>query len=163
MKAPLLLTLLSFTLYRVLLFTTGEMWISICVFIIPIALLSFGMIVRNSLKYKNWYLSPLNLTTEKFTKEMQSDISQELLYEKVKSVINDSEFKLVDEDEKQLTLLATTAPNWLTWGENIYIELLPNSNSVRITSVTIFGNYSWKKNSSNYESFIDQFEESLTI
>ena len=62
-------------------------------------------------------------------------------------------------------IVATTFPNFYTWGENMYVEITEienNMSEIKFTSATIFG-YSWKRNKKNTDKFFQLFEESLTI
>jgi hypothetical protein len=107
----------------------------------------------------------LNITLERSFHAIQSEISAELLYEKLLEVAEDAEFKLLDTDKTTLSLLMGTSINFWTWGENVYIKIEPTQNGsvINFTSVTLFGNTSWKRNDKNFDSFIQDFESSLTI
>lgn len=164
-KIPLLLTLLSFVIYRLTLYLTGELWLSLLIFLVPISLLLISFILRKRLAYSKWFLSSINIFCERKSHVITSDISMDLLYEKLHEVVQDTEFKLLDSDKLSSRLLMGTSLNFWTWGENIYILLEPSSNEtvIHFTSVTLFGNTSWNRNDKNFVSFIDSFESSLII
>ncbi|MCH2225919.1 MAG: hypothetical protein MK066_14210 [Crocinitomicaceae bacterium] len=165
MKIPLILTITTYLTYKVMVYTTGYPLVSLLVFILPILILSSHLILRRKLRYRSWFLNKSNRLVERIHQETTSDISSELLFEKLVEVINKSEFNLLDTDPVKLQVLASTSVNFWTWGENIYIEVIPTNETsqVNLTSVTIFGNYSWNRNKKNHEHFYRSFEESLTI
>ncbi|MFT5601749.1 MAG: hypothetical protein ACI9N1_001997 [Flavobacteriales bacterium] len=165
MKIPLILTVFTYLGYRLLIYLTGAYFLSLLLFIIPVALLVTNLLLRKKLKYRNWFLNKTNLLNDKMIRNSNSNISSELLFEKLKEVIQESNFKLLETDSNSLMILASTSPNFWTWGENIYINILPDTENSKITltSVTIFGSYAWSRNKSNHEQFYHSFEESLTI
>jgi len=165
-RAPLLFTLFFFVLYKVINHFTGEVWIPLLVFIVPVGLLIVNLMIRKSLRYKSWFLSYLNFLLERKSYSTKSVISEDLLYDKIIEVVDDSEFQLLDTDKDSLNILCGTSTNFWTWGENIYIQLETNEDntaSIQFVSTTLFGGSSWKRNQNNYESFIASFEASLTI
>ncbi len=128
-------------------------------------LLVLSLIFRRKLYFKSWILSKMNFFLGKEVRVDQSEISKDLLYEKLLEVIEESDFYLADTDRKSFQLLATTFPNFLTWGENMYVEIKEignNQSEIKFISATIFG-YSWNKNKKNTDKFFQLFEESLTI
>lgn len=164
-KAPLLLSIICFAIYRILFYFTDNIWLSLSIFLVPVALMVFNFSVRKKLSYSNWFLSSGNFFLEKRTHSFTSDLDTELLYVKLLEVIESSEFDLLDMDESKLQILLGTSTNFLTWGENIYIQIAPASNgsSIEFTSVTLFGTTSWKRNDKNFDSFIQLFESSLIV
>lgn len=159
-------SLLFFVLYRLIYFYTDDFWISVSVFSVPIGILLLNLVLRKSLNYKTWFLKILRPLLDAKKTSFHSPISSDLLIEKLKEVIQDSKFKLYDENTKEQELLCGTTINRLTWGENIYIKLTPaddDSTTIEFTSTTIFGNNSWKKNETNYDTFVHEFENALTI
>lgn len=165
-KTPLLLSVIFFLIYRLTSYLTGEVWLSLLVFTPLIGLLVTNLFLRKSLRYKNWFLSSVNLLLERKTSHSDIDLSPDLLFEKLLEVIEDSEFRILDVDNESLQILCGTSTNFWTWGENIYIQLNENkdkSTSVEFVSTTLFGGTSWKRNEKNYESFVTSFEDSLTI
>lgn len=165
MKIPLILTGFTYSLYIIAIYYTGETVISLLVFLLPVILLVSGLILRKKLKYNYFFLSRLNFLTDSKKEIYTSDISSDLLFEKLLQVILDADFKLLDTDENNLIILASTAANFLTWGENICIRILPDGEQavIELTSYTIFGSYSWKRNEHNTENFYNAFEASLII
>lgn len=159
-------SLLFFVLYRLIYFYTGNFWLSISVFCIPIGILLLNIALRKSLNFKAWFLKILGPLLDAKKTSFHSAISSDILIEKLKEVIQESKFKLYDGNTKEQELLCGTPINGLTWGENIYIKLIPtddDSITIEFISTTIFGNNSWKKNESNYDVFVREFENALTI
>lgn len=164
-KSPLLLSLIFFLAYRLINYLTGEVWLSLLIFIPLIGLLILNLSLRKSLRYKKWFLNSVNLFIETKTYHLEVDLSADLLFDKLLEVIEDSEFKLLDSDKDSAEILCGTSANFLTWGENMYIQLWETNGttSVQFISTTLFGKISWNRNEKNYESFIASFEASLTI
>ena len=84
---------------------------------------------------------------------------------KLSEVIEESDFDLADSNKDNFEIVATTFPNFYTWGENMYVEITEienNMSEIKFTSATIFG-YSWRRNKKNTDKFFQLFEESLTI
>jgi hypothetical protein len=165
-KVPLLFTLIFFVLYKVISFYTGEIWLPLLVLVVPVGLLIVNLMIRKSLRYKTWFLCSLNFLLERKSCSTKSEISADLLFDKIIEVIGNSEFKLLDTDKDHFYILCGTSTNLLTWGENIYIQIEKNGDdaaNIQFVSTTLFGGSSWKRNQNNYESLIASFEESLTI
>lgn len=165
-KIPLLFTLIFFVLYKVISHYSNEPWLSLLIFTIPIGLLIVNLLIRKKLNNKHWFLSSINFLLERKSYTTRSDISADLLFYKLIELIEHSEFQLFDKDEERLSILCGTSTNFLTWGENIYIQLEAqndHSTTIEFVSTTLFGSSSWKRNQNNYAAFIASFEESLTI
>ncbi len=164
-KIPFLVGIISFAVYRLTFYLTGNAWLSLLIFLIPISLLIVSFLFRKSLTYSNWFLSPANISLERSYHSIQSEISSFLLYEKLLEIAEDSQFTLLDTDKTTLRILMGTSINYWTWGENVYIKIDPTQNGsvINFTSVTLYGNTSWKRNDKNFDSFIQAFESSLTI
>lgn len=165
-KAPLLFTLICFVLYLTLRHFTGEIWISLLVFIPPVGLLITNLALRKNLRYKSWFIRYLGFLLEKKEFTTNSTISTDLLFDKLLEVIQDSEFQLLDADKTSFSLLCGTSVNFWTWGENIYIQLESGEDStthLQFVSTNLFGGSSWNRNTNNYSSFINSLEDSLTI
>ncbi|WP_107038844.1 hypothetical protein [Brumimicrobium mesophilum] len=141
--------------------SNGMMWIVL--FIIGFFFLNRAL--RNSLSFKNYFTSPYNITTAKNCIKKEIDIPKELLFEKLKEVINDSNFKLVQTDEERLEILATTSINPYSWGENIYLsfESIEENTILTIYSTTLFQRISWGKNKINFNNLLKQIDDSLTV
>ena len=106
----------------------------------------------------------VNKRTEKIG-SWESPKSQGQLIGKLLEVIEESDFDLADSNKDNFEIVATTFPNFYTWGENMYVEITEienNMSEIKFTSATIFG-YSWKRNKKNTDKFFQLFEESLTI
>jgi len=165
-RTPLLFTLAIVVCYKLIAYLTNEPILSLCIFAFPIGLLILNLALRKKIRYKNWFTSSIQFLIEKEDRSEESDIPISLLYEKLLEVVNDSEFKLLDQDDKNHRILIGTSLNFWTWGENIYIDLIESegdSTKVEMTFVTLFGNTSWNRNSQHYSSFMSSFEASLTI
>lgn len=164
-RAPLLLTLIFFVLYRVISYYTGDIWLPLLVFVVPVGLLILNLSLRKRLRYSSWFLSSINFLLERKKYVRQIEISKELLFDKLIEVIGESKFNLLDSNKDQSQLLCGTSINFWTWGENIYINLesLDGETTIEFTSTTLFGGSSWNRNQNNFESFNKSFETSLTI
>lgn len=164
-KIPLLFSVLCFVVYRTLFHFTGNIWLSLLIFLLPIGLVIFNFFVRKQLSFSKWFLSAGNLFLEKSSHSSESELDPELLYAKLLEVIDDSTFKLLDTDSSKLRILSGTSLSFWSWGENVYIQVLPSPGGsiIRFTSVTLFGTSSGKRNSRNFDSFIRLFESSLII
>lgn len=164
-RAPLLFTLLFFVLYKVISYYTGELWLPLLVFTIPVGLLILNLSLRKRLRYSSWFLISINFLLARKRYFTKSEISTELLFDKLIEVIEESKFKLLDSNKGQSQILCGTSSNFWTWGENIYINLenLSGETTIEFTSTTLFGGSSWNRNQNNFESFTKSFESSLTI
>jgi len=129
------------------------------------AMLIGSLILRKKLAFKSWILSKMNFLMAKEVTIFTSEIPKDLLFEKLLEVIEESDFDFADSNKETFEIVATTFPNFFTWGENMYIEISVDKNEmseIKFTSATIFG-YSWKRNRKNTNKFFQLFEESLTI
>ena len=125
----------------------------------------FNLVIRKSLLFKNYFTSRFNLLTSKIRFEKEFDIPQELMFDKIVEVINDSTFKLVQADKERFEILAITKISWISWGENLYISFETNEGKtiMKLCSVTLFQITSWGKNEKNYNELIQEIENSLTV
>ncbi len=165
-RIPFLLGIAFYLIYKLIAYLTGEVWLPLLVFLIPVGILVLSFVWRKSLKRKSWFLSPVNFLFERDHYSFQSDISNDLLFDKLIEVVEDSEFKLFDSDRDKRSILCGSYLNFWTWGENIYITLEEKEGegtTIRFTSCTLYGNVSWNRNEKNYQTFITSFEESLII
>lgn len=162
---PFFITITVIVLYKLIGYFTGMPLLGLLVLCVPISLLIVNMLLRKKLKYAFWFLSDYNIFLEKKKAAFESEISKELLFEKLLEVVNDSKFKLEDIDKENFQLLISTSPNALTWGENMYIKIttVKTVSVVTMTSVSVFGSYSWNRNDQHHKEFQVSFEESLTI
>ncbi len=163
-RIPLFTSLVFYGLYKAIAYFTGDPWLPLLIFCMPILLLILNFQLRKKLKYKGWFTNNNPLFAESES-TFDSNIEQELLYDKLLEVIEDSSFELRDENRAKGELLISTPLNLLTWGENIYIQIesTHKGSKVHFNSVTIFGNSSWSRNDRNYEEFYENFEQSLII
>ena len=164
-RIPLLIGVSSFVIYRFALYMTNDFWISLLVVLIPLGLIFLGFFFRKNLYYSILYLSPKNIFVKRTTHSIQSEISTDLLIEKLIEVIEFSKFSLFDADKTNLIILCGTSVNFWTWGENIYIQLEATNDgtNIKFTSVTLFGNQSWGRNDKNFDLFFESFESSLIV
>jgi hypothetical protein len=137
------------------------MWIVLLI----IGFFFLNLALRNSLSFKNYFTSPYNISTAKNSIVKEIDIPKELLFKKMKEVINDSNFKLVQADEKSFEILATTSLNLYSWGENMYLtfESKGDKTMMKIISTTLFQRISWGKNKQNFDDLLQQIDDSLTV
>lgn len=134
-------------------------------FFIFYAIPIFNLLGRNFIYLKKYYTSSINIFTAKFRYEKTFDISKELMFEKIKEVIHESEFRLKVADDDQYEILATTKLSFLSWGENLYISFEDQGEEtvMKFCSVTLFQMFSWGRNQKNYKDLLQKFDDSLTV
>lgn len=125
----------------------------------------FNLLVRYNISFKPYFLSKWNILSSKFSREIEIDVPKELVFEKLLEVITNSSFAIKYKNKDKFEILATSKLSWLSWGENIYIELilLKGITLIKFDSVTFFQIYSWGKNENNFQDFIQKLDESLTV
>lgn len=125
----------------------------------------FNFAVRKSLSFKNYFTHKYNPFTSKYRSEVHFDISEDLMFEKVIEVLEDSPFKLAKADEQKLEILAYTNISLQSWGENLYVsfETVGGETIMKVSSVTFFQVLSWGKNKSNTQKLLSAIESSLTV
>lgn len=125
----------------------------------------FNLVVRQSLACKSYFTSPYNLLTTKVYFAEAFDIPQELMFDKIIEVVQDSSFTLAAADKTQFEVLATSKITLWSWGENLYIQVDTTGDKtvVQFCSVTLFQIYAWGKNEKNINDLLDEIEQSLTI
>jgi len=130
-----------------------------------ISLIIFNLSFRKSLFLKKYFTSKYNVLTSKFRSEKVYDISEELMFEKVVEVINNSNLKIATADKLKLEILAITPITFTSWGESLYINFDSSTNGcvMHFCSVVPFGMYSWGKNEINSEYVLKKIEDSFTI
>lgn len=130
-----------------------------------LAFFIFNFIVRRSLSFKNYFTSPYNFLTSKIKYKKTFDLEQELMFEKIKEVLKDSKFKLIEADKNKFEILAITGISFQSWGENLYISFQPTDNGtlMKVCTVSLFQIYTWGKNEKNYSDLIEQIDKSMTI
>jgi len=164
-KIPLLFSFICFVIYRMLFYFTENSWLSLSIFLVPLGLLIFSFSVRKHLSFSAWFLSPANIFIERRSHSSESDLDGDLLYHKLLEVVDNSDFRLLDTNTDKLQFLLGTSANFWTWGENIYVQVVPSPDGsvIQLNSVTLFGNASWNRNDQHFHSFIESFESSLII
>jgi len=135
------------------------------IFLIIVAFFIFNLIVRKSLTFKNYFTSKYNLLTAKVWMEKSYDIPKELMFEKIKEVIDDSNFELIEADNDKFEILAISKITFKSWGENLYIsfEARGVETIMKFCSATLFQVSSWGKNEKNYTDLLNEIESSLTV
>ena len=130
-----------------------------------LGLFIFHLAIRNSLYFQSYFTSPLNVFSSKVRSKKSYDIDQQLMYEKVKEVVEDSAFRLKGTNDNTFEILATTRMTFKSWGENMYIRFEPNGEGtiMKVCSVTFFQMVSWGKNQKNCDDLLHAIERSLTI
>lgn len=125
----------------------------------------FNLIVRRNPNFKGYLTSKYNILTSKNRSEHESDIPIDLMFDKIKEVLEQSSFKLSYADKSKKELMATTGMSWTSWGENIYInfDTVEGKTRMHFCSTTFFQVTSWGRNDRNIEGLIQEIEESLTI
>ena len=125
----------------------------------------YNIITRKSLKFKKYFISPINILTSKKHFQIKYDIPKELLYEKIIEVINHSNLSLVDTSSANYEILANKSLSFISWGENICIifESEENNSIMKFYSTTLFSVTSLGKNEKNYHDLLNEIENSLTV
>lgn len=125
----------------------------------------FNLLVRKSLSFKNYFISPYNLFTTKVHYQKTYEIPKKLMFEKTMEVIENSNFRLIDTNREKLEFLAISSITFKSWGENLYISFEQNGDDtiMKFCSTTFFQMYSWGKNEKNYDDFLNNIEQSLII
>jgi len=125
----------------------------------------FNFWVRKNYNFKPYFTSKFNILTSKYRSVVSSELSKELMFQKMIEVLNNSQLKVVYTDEVNLHILATKGISWKSWGENIYIDFTEEDGRTQMnfTSTTVVGIVSWGANEKNYHGMLFNFEESLTI
>ncbi len=141
-----------------------NLFLWIIIFLI-VAFFIFNLIIRKSLSFKNYFTSKFNLFTNKVRYKKTFDLPNDLMYQKVIEVINDSKFKLADTDKEKFEILAISTMSAISWGENLYIDFETKGNEtiMHFCSTTFFQMYDWGKNEKNYTVLLNEIESSLTI
>mgnify|MGYP006189800899 FL=1 len=125
----------------------------------------FNLSIRKNPNFKDYFIGKFNFLTNKYSMEMEFDLSQPLLIEKMKEVLISSGFKLMHVDEQKGIISASSSISWYSWGENIYIEMDADNDktSLKLTSACLLQIYDWGKNKRNLQKISREFEKSLTI
>jgi hypothetical protein len=125
----------------------------------------FNLIVRKSLSFRGYFTSRYNLLTSKVRSEKTFDVPKDLMFEKVKEVIESSNFKLVAFNKETFEILAISKFSFQSWGENLYIRFQSEGENtiMEFCSTTLFQIYSWGKNEKNYADLMSEIEGSFTI
>lgn len=132
---------------------------------INLVVLSFNLIVRKKLKFKDYFLSPFNIFSAKFSKDFEVEIPAELAFDKIVEVIAESGFQLITADREQMQILAIARMGIRSWGENVYFSFVEQGEKtlVQFNSAALFQIYTWGKNEQNYSVFFNRLEHSFTI
>ena len=147
-------------------FNTGENNLGTFFLIsIPLGIFSFNFLVRKRYSFKAYFTAKYNLLTSKYHSVVSSELSKELMFQKMIEVLNNSKINIVYTDETNLHILGTKGMSWTSWGENIYIDFTEEDDRTQMNfvSTTVVGIVSWGKNEKNYHGLLSNYEESLTI
>ncbi len=125
----------------------------------------FNIIVRRYIWFQPYFTSKYNILNSKYSNEEEYDFPKSMLFLKVLEVLDKSKFRVLKYDEKKGSILVTTPISWLSWGENIYINIEETDEKVimKFCSTSLFGIYSWGKHEDNYLALLNNFNESLII
>ena len=128
-------------------------------------LIGFNSLVRKSPLFKGYFVSRFNIFNEKMTWEKEFDFEQDLLFNKIIEVINDSNFDLVTSDSGQGKIFAIAKMKSNSWGENLYFDFTSKDNHtvLKLTSASVLGMRVFGDTENNWNKFMNDFEESLTI
>ena len=141
-----------------------EPWVKAVLVIVPIIFV-FNFSVRTNMRFKGYFTSKYNFLNSKYNAVITSDLSKELMYQKMVEVIENSPLKLVEANDVTQEILSTRSVTWTSWGENIYIDFSIENGVTQMNfiSTTVVGVVSWGKNEKNYNRLLSIYEESLTI
>lgn len=125
----------------------------------------FSLAVRKIAWFKPYFTSKYNFLTSKVRNRQEFDFSKDILFEKLKDVMQVAGFKIIQTNENTGDIFATSPISWSSWGENIYITLKQRNDKtiVDFCSASFFQVYAWGKNKRNYENLLTEFEKSLII
>lgn len=129
-------------------------------------LLLFNLSVRNSIAFKAYFLSPINIFTSKFKAKKIVDIPKDLLFDKLLELIATTDLKIQSVDKNKMEIFVSSSLTFSSWGENIYIELKEGSGTtteIHFSSTTFFQIHAWGKNESNFHNFVNALDDSLII
>lgn len=166
-------TIIRFTTFIIFIIwiniASKDLSISDPVFFVPMLILMpliiFNLSTRLNPRYKSYFTSKYNFYTTKHRAEIVSDLPQDLMFEKMKEVIELSDLKLKYSNPQSMEIMAWAKVNWRSMGETIYIDFETQNDKtvMHFCSVSLGALSSWGKNKSNYDNMLGQFEESLTI
>jgi hypothetical protein len=125
----------------------------------------FHLAVRKIYFFKPYFISKYNVLSRKVRYQYTIDLPKDILFEKFREVIKDSGFRIIYTNKAVGNIFATSGISWVSWGENIYIDLDEREGKtiVDFCSSSLIGIYDWGKNEKNFGKIIQEFESSLTI
>ena len=129
------------------------------------ATLIFNFLVRKRIHFKSYFLNKYNFSVSTHFSKSQTEISSELMYEKMLEVLRDSNYKIQDSNAVEKSIFVTTPMSFKSWGENIYIDIEESKigkTVIHITSAALQV-YAWGKNEQNFDKLITEIEESLIV
>lgn len=161
----IIVTIIFLILYKFISYTFNSPLLGLLVFIIPVTVLIINLSLRKKLTSKSWFLSHLNFFSIRVKRDILSDIPKDLLFEKLKEVVNESNFHVFDSDESSQQILIGTKTNFWSWGENIYVSISEDEaqSLISFTSVSLYGNNFLNAGEKHFSIFQESFEQSLTI
>lgn len=122
-----------------------------------------SLILRRKLFFKSFVLNDKNFLFAKSEITITLQIQDVFLFDKLLEVVKDSTFYPIDSERNHLQLLVTTNPNFISWNDTMYIEIINRKNQIseiKLTSASLFG-YRWKTNKKNFYKFYQLLKESL--
>lgn len=165
-RIPFLISLVLLTVFIGLNYFFIAPWLKWGLLGFIILIFIIAMFLRRRLMFMSFFNSPYNVLVHRKTFQIESDIDSNLMFEKMKEVITESDFKVLDLDEKSKQILAGTSVNFFTWGENVYLKIKDanKENSViDVVSSTVFGSNSWGRHDQNFQHLIDEIENALIV
>lgn len=141
-----------------------ELWVKVVLIIVPVIFV-FNFTVRTNVRFKSYFTSKFNFLNSKYSAVISSDLSKELMYQKMVEVIENSPLKLVEANDITQEIISTKGITWTSWGENIYVDFTEKDGGTQMNfvSTTVLGVISWGQNEKNYNRLLSTYEESLTI
>ena len=127
--------------------------------------LIFNYSIRKKIRYKSYFLNPWNFLVSAQFSNQNTEISSELMYEKMLEVVRDLNYQVQNSNLLKKSIFITTPISFKSWGENIYIDIDETNSGKSIINITSASLqvYSWGKNKQNFDKLILEIEESLII
>ena len=127
--------------------------------------LIFNYSIRKKIRYKSYFLNPWNFLVSAQFSNQNTEISSELMYEKMPELVRDLNYQVQNSNLLKKSIFITTPISFKSWGENIYIDIDETNSGKSIINITSASLqvYSWGKNKQNFDKLILEIEESLII
>lgn len=162
------LAYISFIMLMLLLITRGFQKAFMTILCVLIGIRISHLLLRRIVFFRPYFVSKYNIFTSKTNYTCEFNFSKNIAIEKIKEALVAGNFKIININEDTNSIFAVSKWNILEpniTGENIYIDLIEMDNKTRANfcSATIGQSYSFGRNKQNYETFLAEFEKSLTI